>query len=61
MAVLCVDAAEPVEVDVQDRDQVSLRIAMEQRLFDAINEQHSVGELGERVVEGAVGELTLQR
>ena len=61
MTVLRVDAAESVQVRVQDGHHVALLVAVQQRLLDAVDEEHAVGQLGERIVEGAVGELGLQR
>ena len=61
VSVLGVDPAEIREVDVDDADDVALRVAFEQRALDPVDEQSRIGEMGERIVEGAVRELVLQR
>ena len=61
MAVLLVDPPEVLEVDVDDAHHVPLRIALEQRALDPVDEEHAVGELGQRVVEGTIRQLVLER
>ena len=42
------------------RHRVALRVTLDECSLDAIDEKHAVGELGERVVKRAIGELALE-
>ncbi len=57
---LGVDPAEVGEIDGDDADHVALRVTLEQRSLHPIDEQRRIGEMRERIVEGAVGKLVLQ-
>ena len=61
MSVLGVDPPEVLEVDGDDAHHVAFGVALEQRSLDAVDEEHAVGELRERVVKGAIGKLALER
>ena len=61
VSVLGVDPPEVLEVDGDDAHDVAFGVALEQRALDAVDEEDAVGELGERVVKGAIGELALER
>ena len=61
MSVLGVDPPEVLEIDGDDAHHVALGVAFEQRALDAVDEEHAVGELRERIVERAIGELALER
>ena len=61
MAERVVDELEVVEVDEEHADEPIGAPLAGQRVLDAVVEQRAVGELGQRVVEGAVAELLLER
>jgi hypothetical protein len=52
-----VHGLEPVEVDEQQRDRRSLALRPRQHVVEAVPEQRSVGQAGQRVVEGGLGLL----
>jgi hypothetical protein len=54
MAETVVDVLETVEVDRQQRERCSTALGGEDRLVDAVIQQHSVGQPGERVVQHLV-------
>ena len=56
-----VDALEPVEVEVQHGERSSPTGRLLERVLEAVCEQRAVGEVRERVVEGLVRELVLER
>ena len=56
-----VDRLEVVEVEEQDRDREGGAQLARQRVFDAVAEQRAVGQLGQRIVEGPVAQLLLER
>ena len=60
VAQAVVHPLEVVQVHEEDRDRVRLPLRQRQRVAHAVAEQGAVGEAGERVVEGLVGELLLQ-
>ena len=60
MSALGIDPPEVLEVDGDDAHDMTLGVALEQRPLNAVDEQHAIGELRERVVEGTIGELTLE-
>jgi hypothetical protein len=60
-AVFGVDAPEVLEVDRDDTHHIALRVAFEKRALHAVEEEGAVGELCERIVERAVGQLALER
>ena len=51
---------EVVEVDDHDAERPGLAAAAGDRVGEAVTQQRAVGELGERIVEGAVAQLALQ-
>jgi hypothetical protein len=55
-----VDHLEVVEVDQHDGQPLAVAALPCQRVLDTVEEQRSIGELGERVMEGEVLELVLQ-
>ena len=60
MSVFGVDPPEVLEVDRDDADHMALRVTLDECSLDAINEEHAIGELGERVVKRAIGKLALE-
>ena len=61
VAEAVVDGLEVVEVDEHDADRPAAAERAHERMLDAVGEERAVGELGDRVVEGLVGELILER
>ena len=61
VAEAVVDGLEIVEVDEHDADRPASADRAHDGLLDAVCEQRSVGEAGDRVVEGLVCELILER
>ena len=61
MSERVVDRLEVVEVHEQHRDGVGFTRQPLQRVLDPVPEQRTVGEPGDRVVEGLMGELFLER
>ncbi len=55
-----VDGLEVVEVEEQDRDRFLERLAQGQGVLDPVAEQAAIGQVGEGIVEGLVGELLLE-
>ena len=60
VAEAVVDRLEVVEVEEDDRDAVLLAAVARDGVAHALDEQRAVGEVGDRVVEGLVGELLLE-
>ena len=60
VAEAVVDRLEVVEVEEDDRDAVLLATVAGDGVAHALDEQGAVGEVGDRVVEGLVGELLLE-
>ena len=60
MAARVVDELEVVEVEEEHGDRLVVARLARERVLDAVVEERTVGELGERVVEGAVAELLLE-
>ncbi len=56
-----VDVLEVVEVEEQDCDTLARALRERQCVLDAVAEQAAVGEQGERVVEGELAQLLLER
>ena len=56
-----VHGLEVIEIQEQDRRHVALASPPAERMADAIREQGSIGETRERIVEGLVAELFLER
>ena len=61
VAEAVVDGLEVVQVDEHDADRPAAADRAHDRLLDAVCEQRSVGEARDRVVEGLVCELILER
>ena len=61
VAEAVVDGLEVVEVDEQHRHPDAVAQGPRDRVADALVEQRPVGEVRDRVVEGLVGELLLER
>ena len=61
VAEAVVDGLEVVEVDEHDADRRAAADRAHDRVLDAVGEQRAVGEARDRVVEGLVGELVLER
>ena len=61
MAEGVVDRLEVVEVHEQHGDGLLVARLALQRVLDAVPEQRAVGETGDRVVEGLMCELLLER
>ena len=61
MAEAVVDGLEVVQVDEHDADRRPPANRAHDRVLDAVGEQRPVGEARDRVVEGLVGELVLER
>ncbi len=55
-----VDPLEPVEVEVEHGERSAPAGRLLQCVVQAVGEQRPVGEVGERIVEGLVGELVLE-
>ena len=61
VAEAVVDGLEVVEIDEQHSHPDVLAERPRDRVADALEEQRAVREMGDRVVEGLVGELLLER
>ena len=61
VAEAVVDGLEVVEVDEQHSHPDAVAEGPRDRVADALVEQRPVGEVGDRIVEGLVGELLLER
>ena len=61
VAEAVVDRLEVVEVHEDDGQPRALAARARDRVADALDEQRAVGEVGDGVVEGLVGELLLER
>ena len=61
MAEAVVDRLEVVEIDEQHGHAHAVAQRPGDRMADALVEQRAVGEMGDRIVEGLVGELLLER
>ena len=59
VAEVVVDGLEPVEVDEEHRQERRVASGAGQRGFQAVEEQHTVRETGERIVQRAVAEVGL--
>ena len=60
VSMLGVDSPEVLEFHRDHAHHVALPISLGERSLDAVDEQHAVGELGERVVKRAIGKLALK-
>jgi hypothetical protein len=60
VAEAVVDLLEPVQVEEEDGHRPGLAFGPPQGVVDPVLEQGPVGQAGQRVVEGLVGELVLQ-
>ena len=61
VAEAVVDELEAVEVEEQDARQPAAAAQARERLLEAVEEQHAVGQPGERVVQRAVADRVLGR
>ena len=61
VAEAVVDGLEVVQVDEHDADRRAAADRAHDRVLDAVGEQRAVGEARDRVVEGLVRELVLER
>ena len=57
---LIVDALEPVEVEIEHGHRGAFARRAAQRFAEALGEEPAVGQSGERIVEGLLGELGLE-
>ncbi len=54
-----VDRLEPVEVEIEHREERLVPADARQRAFEPVEQQHAIREPGERIVERAVAEVRL--
>ena len=59
MAECVVDRFEAVEVDEHQGEAATLLLHLFDRLIDAVVEQHAVGQTGQRIVQGQLGEFAV--
>ncbi|MNI89298.1 hypothetical protein D3C73_1466850 [compost metagenome] len=59
MAERIVDRLEAVQIDEHQRKTAALRLHRRHCLLDAISQQHAIGQTGQGVVQGQLGQFTV--